>query len=269
MILVGKCITSDETKGRKNRDGVFYFRIRFLGLEATGNSCVWGCELPKLDGESKEQQWNIIKNQILKGEKSPQCFQNKTNSIQQTSPDRETLTGRVRPQKAESRGVAYSSTEFLTCCKEGFSSNSSFMIPGVVKRWHQAFLRGARWQQSGNGYTLQRGMFHLGNPKSRVFCTPGMHGFSQGEWGKRRESSRLLSDTGSAQFSALPISPKCFWPGFISHRCLSCAIAWKIQLQLSKNKKGFYVLNQRKSWNIVGMMWTESQEASARWERFY
>lgn len=42
MILVGKCIMSDETKGRKKRDGVFYFRIRFLGLEAIGKQLCLG-----------------------------------------------------------------------------------------------------------------------------------------------------------------------------------------------------------------------------------
>lgn len=239
MILVGKCIMSDETKGRKNRDGVFYFRIRFLGLEATGNSCVWGCELPKLDGESKEQQWNIIKNRILKGEKSPQCFQNKTNSIQQTSPNRETLTGRVRPQKAESRGVAYSSTEFLTCCKEGFSSNSSFMIPGVVKRWHQAFLRGARWQQSGNGYTLQRGMFHLGNPKSRCFVN--LECMASAKENGEREGRAA----GSFQTRVLLSSQPCpfllsaFGPGSSHTAACLVQLPEKYSFNYQKIKRGF------------------------------
>lgn len=56
-------------KGQKERSWSFLFPRQVFRTWSYRKHCVRCYKFPKLDGESKEQQqqWNIIKNQILKG----------------------------------------------------------------------------------------------------------------------------------------------------------------------------------------------------------
>lgn len=55
-LLMGKFITYDETKGRKNIAGDCNFQIKFLGLEATENTAFGILSHASLDLEASKQQ---------------------------------------------------------------------------------------------------------------------------------------------------------------------------------------------------------------------
>lgn len=102
---MGKFITYDETKGRKNITGDFNFQIKFLGLEATENTAFGILSHASLDLEAskQQQQWNV-KNKHKNGKK-PLHYQNKPNSIRQTSPSRE-MRKRIKLQRVEINHIA-------------------------------------------------------------------------------------------------------------------------------------------------------------------
>ena len=103
---MGKFITYDETKGRKNIAGDFNFQIKFLGLEATENTAFGILSYASLDLEAnKQQQQRNVTNKHEKG-KTPLHYQNKPNSVRQTSPSREKMRKWIKIQRVEINHIA-------------------------------------------------------------------------------------------------------------------------------------------------------------------
>lgn len=92
---MGKFITYDETKGRRNRAGGFKFHIKFLGLEATANTA-FGILSLDLEANKQQQEWNV-KNNKKTQEKAKPTYTTKKN---QTAEGKSlSLEKRMKPQK--------------------------------------------------------------------------------------------------------------------------------------------------------------------------
>lgn len=74
---MGKFITYDETKGRRNRAGGFNFHIKFLGLEATANTA-FGILSLDLEANKQQQEWNVKHKKKTKKRQNPPTLPRKT-----------------------------------------------------------------------------------------------------------------------------------------------------------------------------------------------